>query len=70
MCIVLYKFILAVESRDLSQGDKSSKSVYSSPKPAKDWTFCKINLSILSDLPLTRKSEKTVYFLNLQIYER
>ena len=76
----LDRFLLAVESRDLSQVDKSIKRVSSFPKLSEGWqnflfclstteawTFCKINaLNPLRFTPLTRKTEKNVYFSILQ----
>ena len=76
--LVLYmsfdRFLLAVESRDRSQADKSIIRVF----PFQSWMMgsrtsfpvsqqlrpelsAKWMISILSDLPLTRKTEKTVY---------
>ena len=75
------RFLLAVESRDLSQADKSIKRVPSFPKLSDGYSRTsfsvsqqlwpehseKLVLSILSYLPLTRKTEKNVYFAILDI---
>ena len=75
------KFLLAVESRELSQADKGIVRVSSLPKlvmgSKTSFSFsqqlrlevtAKLMLSILLDLPLTRKTEKNVYFSLLQIF--
>jgi hypothetical protein len=80
MVLYMAKFLLAVESRDLSQAEKSIIRVSSFPKMGSRTSFsvsqqlrpelsAKSMLSILSDLPLTRKTEKNVYFSILQIFE-
>ena len=74
------KFILAVESRDLCQADKSiirvssfpklrisSRTYFSVSQQLRPELSAKWMLSILSNLPLTRKTEKNVYFSILQI---
>ena len=74
------KFLLAVESRDLSQADKSiirvasfpiwvidSRTSFSVSQQLRPKLSAKWMLSILSDLPLTKKTEKTDYFSILQI---
>ena len=77
------RFLLAVESRDLSQADKSIIRVSSFPKLSDGYSrtsfsvsqqlrpelSAKWMLSILSDWPLTRKTEKTVYFSSLPSFE-
>ena len=72
------KKILWVESRDLSQTDNSYNSVFFSKGSRTSFSVsqqlrpelsAKWMLSILSDLPLTRKTEKNVYFSILQIFE-
>ena len=76
------RFLLAVESRDLSQADKSiiwvssfqswvmGSRTFSVSQQLRSELSAKWMLSILSDLPLTRKTEENVYFLNLQIFEQ
>ena len=72
------KFLLAVESRDLSQADKSIirvspfqswvmgvRTSFSVPQQLRPELSAKWMLSILSDLPLTRKTE--IFFLNDKI---
>ena len=77
------KFLLAVESRDLSQADKSIISVSSFPKA--EWWVAELFFLSLNNwgmnffqnecsqssqiLPLTKKTEKNVYFSILQILE-
>ena len=74
------EFLLAVESRDLSQADKSIIRVSSFPnwimssgtsfsvsQKLRSGLSAKWMHSILSDLSLTRKTEKNVYFSILQI---
>ena len=76
------KLNLAVESRDLSQADKSiirvscfpswvmdSRTSFSISQQLMPQLSAKWMLSILSDLPLTRITEKSVYFSILQIFE-
>ena len=86
MTKVLYmsfdKFILAFESRDLSQADKSITSVFSFPNwvmsskspfsVSQAWglNFLKTKFCQSSQIYLSpEKTEKTVYFLSLETFE-
>ena len=76
------RFLLAMESHDLSQAEKSiiwvssfsrwvmgSRTSFSVSQQLRPEVYAKWMLSIFSDLPLTRKTEKNVYFSNMNIFE-